>query len=238
MSAALRTSLLALTLGCFAGAGFAADAPCTPRKLGFDQPGWTHRPLSKTKRDTKYTLLDNGGTKLLHAEADGSASFFANALASPVSAPPRLSWRWKTDAAVPGADNRDKTKEDAPLRVIVAFDGDISTLPEAEQKRFTRAKRLLGKDVPYAVLMYTWSDKIPNDTVVPSAHSSQVKMISIAAGALGQWQSVSRDLAADYRRAWGSEAGPVLGVAVMSDTDNTGAKASGDYADIALECAR
>ncbi|QSI77042.1 DUF3047 domain-containing protein [Niveibacterium microcysteis] len=237
MPAALRKSLLVLILGCFAGAAL-ADAPCAPRKLGFDQPGWAHRPLSKTKRDTKYSVADDGGTKVLHADADGSASYFVNAFARPVAAPPVLRWRWQTDAAVPGADNRDKKKEDAPLRVIVAFDGDVSTLPEEEQKRFKRAKTLLGKSVPYAVLMYTWSDKIANDTVVPSAHSSQVKMIAIAPGTLGQWQTLSRDVAADYHRAWGSEPGPVLGVAVMSDTDNTGAKAAGDYADLAFECGR
>ena len=51
--------------------------------------------------------------------------------------PATLSWDWKTDALVPGADNRDKAREDAPLRVLVAFDGDKATLPEAEQKRFS-----------------------------------------------------------------------------------------------------
>ncbi|GAA5175657.1 hypothetical protein GCM10025771_08410 [Niveibacterium umoris] len=237
MSAAVRVVTIAIVFGVLS-AQAQADAPCSPRKLGFDQPGWAHRPLSKTKRDTRYTLADEGGSKVLHAAADGSASFYAMAFNTPIAAPPVLRWRWKTDAPVPGADSRDKKKEDAPLRVIVAFDGDHASLPEEEQKRFKRAKTLLGKDVPYAVLMYTWSDKVPDDMVVASAHTSQVKLITLAPGSLGQWQAVARDVAADYRRAWGSAPGPVLGIAVMSDTDNTGAKAAGDYADIAIECAR
>ena len=64
-------------------------------------------------------------------------------------------------------------------------------------------------------------------------------MLVVASGAngLGSWQSVRRNLADDYRLAYGAEPGRVLGVAVMTDTDNTGAKAVGDYADIRFACA-
>jgi len=66
-----------------------------------------------------------------------------------------------------------------------------------------------------------------------------LKMLVVASGAsgLGQWQSVRRNLAEDYRRAYGAEPGRVLGVAVMTDTDNTGAKAVGQYSDIRFVCA-
>jgi hypothetical protein len=42
-------------------------------------------------------------------------------------------------------------------------------------------------------------------------------------------------IAEDYRRTYGAELGPVLGVAMMTDTDNTGTKAVGCYADIRFE---
>jgi len=75
--------------------------------------------------------------------------------------------------------------------------------------------------------------------VIPSAHTSQVKMLVVASGTrgLGSWQSLRRNVVEDYRRAYGAEPGPVLGVAVMTDTDNTGEKALGEYADIRFECA-
>jgi hypothetical protein len=47
---------------------------------------------------------------------------------------------------------------------------------------------------------------------------------------------VKRNLRDDYRRAFGANPGPVLGVAVMTDTDNTHTKATGEYAEILLEC--
>lgn len=233
-----------LALACSGPAGAAPDdasAPCEARNLAFGQKetGWTHQPLSKTKRDTVYKLVPEDGRTVLLGTADGSASMYVAPLKPPARAPAIISWRWKTDALVPGADNRDKKREDAPLRVIVAFDGDRASLPEAEQRRINRAKRLAGRDVPFATLMYIWSDQVAVESVIPSAHTSQVKMLVVASGTsgLGSWQSLRRNLPEDYRRAYGAEPGRVLGVAVMTDTDNTGAKAVGQYADIRFECA-
>ncbi len=218
-----------------------AAAQCEARSLDFGDKavGWAHQPLSKLKRDTKYALATQDGRTVLSAAASGSASMYVVRFAQPADARADLSWRWKTDALVPGADNRDKKREDAPLRVIVGFDGDRTSLPEAEQKRFKQAKALSGREPPFATIMYIWSDHVPPETVIPSAHTSQLKMLVVASGAngLGSWQSVRRSLAADYRLAYGAEPGRVLGVAVMTDTDNTGAKAVGDYADIRFACA-
>ncbi|SFN23808.1 Protein of unknown function [Variovorax sp. OV329] len=195
-------------------------------------------PLSRLKRDTEYSVAQENGRAVLRAVADRSASLYVARLQAAQRTPMTIHWDWMTDALVPGADNRDKTKEDAPLRVLVAFDGDVATLPEVERKRFSRAKNLARRDLPYAVLMYIWSDHVPVGTVIPSAHTSQVKMMVVASGpgGLGRWQSVQRNVADDYRKAWGTEPGPVLGVAVMTDTDNTGAQATGNYAGIRISC--
>jgi hypothetical protein len=149
-----------------------------------------------------------------------------------------LSWQWRTDALVPDADNRDKRREDAPVRVIVAYDGDRTKLSDAEKRDFKWAKRMSGREPPYATLMYIWSEQVPVETIIPSAHSSQIKMLVVSSGTsgLGQWQTLRRDFRADYKRAFGSDPGAALGIAVMTDTDNTSSKASASYADIRLEC--
>lgn len=234
-----RVGAAGLLWGCGA-AWAAAPAPCVARDLGFGvaEAGWRHQPFSALKRDTAYKIEQDGGRAVLQARADKSASLYVARLAAPMAVPGRLDWSWKTDALVPGADNRDKKREDAPLRVIVAFDGDPATLPEAERKRMKRAESLSGNKPPFATLMYLWSEQVAVDTVIPSAHTSQVKMLVVSSGAsgLGQWQTIKRNLVADYRRAWGSEPGPLLGVAVMTDTDNTGTQAAGTYADVRLQC--
>jgi len=237
---AIVLALLSVCSGSVGAASGAVATACEARSFGFDQKeaGWKHQPMSKLKRDTVYKLAQDAGRSVLRAEANGSASFYVAGVKPAANVPPFVTWRWKTDALVPDADNRDKKREDAPLRVLVAFDGDQSTLPEDEQKRFRNAKKISGHDLPYAVLMYIWSDKVAVETVIPSAHTSQVKMLAVASGkdGLGSWQSVRRNVAEDYRRAYGTEPGRVLGVAVMTDTDNTGAKAVGYYADIRFEC--
>lgn len=234
LSALLAGASLIVAVPAFAGEG------CVTQDFNFADKsvGWKHKPLSKMKSDTRYQLLADAGGNVLHASADDSASLYVALLPKPQPVPAAISWRWKTDALIPGADNRDKNREDAPLRLIVAFDGDRATLPAAEQKRYRRAEALFGQAPPYAMLMYIWSSKGPRDSIISSAHTSQVKMLAVASGSagLGQWQTLKRNLAADYQRAFGHAPGPVLGVAVMTDTDNTDAKAEADYADIRFEC--
>ena len=218
--------------------------PAEPRSLGFDlkKVGWQHVPLSKLKRDTVYTVAQDGDRgAVLRASAEQSASLYV-AMLKPAIAhrPTTLSWEWKTDALVAGADNRDKAREDAPLRVLVAFDGDQASLPKEEQTRFKRAKNLTGRSIPYAVLMYIWSDQVAcgqRDRLGPHEPGQDAGRGFWAHG-LGAWQSVQRNLADDYKLAFGAAPGPVLGVAVMTDTDNTGASAVGEYAGIRLSCAK
>jgi hypothetical protein len=241
---ALKSTLVfcLMTAGMATGVAAAGAAvPCEPRSLAFDakDAGWKHLPMSKLKRDTRYALTQDGERRgVLRASADSSASLYVAALKSPMSTPMTLSWEWKTDALVSGADNRDKAREDAPLRVLVAFDGDVSGLPAQEQTRLKRAKTLSGRQPPYATLMYIWTDQVAVGSVIPSAHTSQVKMLAVASGAagLGKWQTVQRNVADDYRLAFGAAPGAVLGIAVMTDTDNTGTKAVGDYSGIRIAC--
>ena len=229
-----------MLLLCWSLNAVAADPlPCTPHDLGFGGPAkWTHVPLSRLKNDTVYAVeqLDSGPT--LRASADNSASMFITRLDPAIGSDATLSWRWETDALIPGADNQDRRREDAPLRVILAFDGDRTRLPTADQNELRGASLLLGHEAPYATLMYIWSDKVPVGTVIPSAHTTRVKMIVAASGpqGLGQWQSVRKDLAADFKRAFGEAPGPLMGIGLMTDTDNTGAKATGRYADVRLTC--
>jgi hypothetical protein len=50
----------------------------------------------------------------------------------------------------------------------------------------------------------------------------------------GRWQSYRRNLAEDYRRAFGEEPGHVTAIELMTDTDNTGAVAETFYGDLSL----
>lgn len=51
---------------------------------------------------------------------------------------------------------------------------------------------------------------------------------------LGQWHRHQRDLSADYKRAYGEEPGDVIGIALLTDTDNTKSETRAIYGDIEL----
>lgn len=211
------------------------------RPLPFDGQSnpWGPAPLSKFKRDTQYHVAAQDGRQVLLAQAEGSASLYGAAFKPARSANSWLRWSWKTDALVPRADNADRHREDAPLRVVVAFDGDASKLPFAERSQRKLAEVMTGRPPPYAALMYIWGSQEPPGTIIPSAHTRQIKMLVVQSGTdgLGQWHDVRRNLREDYRRAFGAPPGPVVALAVMTDTDNTGEKATGLYAGFAFDCA-
>lgn len=90
--------------------------------------------------------------------------------------------------------------------------------------------------MPYATLMYIWENRQPVGTVIDSAHTGRVKMVVAGSGVdrLGQWKRFERDYVEDFRRAFGETPGRLIGVGVLTDTDNTGGAVEAYYGDIAL----
>ncbi len=199
--------------------------------------GWQVWTLAKFKKQTSYDLVHKDGATVVMARADDSAS----ALLHPLDrVDPRqyrdLAWRWKTEALIRDQDNSRSATEDAPLRLVIRFDGDRSKLDFSERMFSAQVKAVTGQDLPYATLMYIWARKAPRETVITSRFTERIRMIVAESGAdrLGSWQQVRRDLYDDYRRAYGEEPGPITGIGIMTDTDNTGAQAQAWYGDIVL----
>ena len=74
------------------------------------------------------------------------------------------------------------------------------------------------------------------DTVQPNLHTGRIRKLVASSGtdAVGRWQSFRRDIVADYKRAFGEPPGRLVGVGVMSDTDNTRQRVRAYYGDIQL----
>jgi hypothetical protein len=151
-----------------------------------------------------------------------------------VTAESRISWRWKVPKLIGSADNTHQHAEDSPARILLSFDGDKDALPFKDQILFETAKTLTGRDMPYATLMYIWENKLPVGTVIPNARTGRIQMIVAASGpdGLGDWRNFSRNIAEDYLKAFGEPAGKLIGVGVLTDTDNTGESVEAWYGDI------
>ncbi|MGH7023888.1 MAG: DUF3047 domain-containing protein, partial [Caulobacteraceae bacterium] len=98
------------------------------------------------------------------------------------------------------------------------------------------ARALYGPDAPAAALCYVWATRAPVGTFAPNAYSGRVQMVVVESGeaALGRWRAYDRDVAADYRRAFGAAPPRVKGVLVSTDADNTGETAEAYYGDVSF----
>ena len=198
--------------------------------------GWNFYRIAPYKKNTVYRLENYQGRTVLSANSKTSASGLAVKLRPRQANNLWLHWEWKTLSAIPEADNAERYHDDAPLRILVAFDGNKSKLPLKEKMNFEMANLISGQEMPYATLMYIWSGKSPVDTIITNAHTSRIKMIVVDSGweNLGSWHKHQRDLAADYKLAYGEAPGEVIGIALLTDTDNTKSEARAIYGDIEL----
>ena len=231
--------LLPASMSC--GAARAADPPTAADLAFFSQlsPGgslapWTPVSIVIGKRATRYDLVDDAGTTVLHAVADNAASGLALPLGFDLRSAPIVSWRWKIAGLIHDADSTVASREDAPARIVFEFDGDKRKLTFVERTIYGISKHVAGRELPYATLMYIWSNRVPVGTVIANPRTRRVQMIVASSGAagVGAWQSPTRDVRADFRRAFGEEPGALLAVGVLTDTDNTDGHAEAWYGDI------
>jgi DUF3047 family protein len=241
----MKRFLGALCCAVFAAGAFAEGAPEIPRFSagkpgGPPPPEWKHLPLASFKNNTDYNLVVEDGAVVVRAMAHNSASFLAAQTSFDPHQFPLLSWRWKVAQGIPAANTAQQSKEDSPVRVMVAFDGDSAKLPIKDRFAAKAAQSISGQALPYATLMYIWGEKVPVDSITVSSRSDRIRMLAVAADdqGIGRWQSYTRNLVEDFKRAFGEEPGKVLSIQVMSDTDNTGADAHAYYGDISVGPAR
>jgi len=197
---------------------------------------WEPMLFNRNKKRTEYAVVSDQGRKVLHARAAASASGLIHTLNIDPLLDSRLTWEWRISRLIESADSSDRSREDAPARIILGFDGNKDDLPFADQIMFEAARAITGREIPYATLMYIRAKKEPLDTVISNSRSGRVKMIVVATGKEGvdEWRSFSRDIAADYERAFGEKPGRLIGVGVLTDTDNTGETVEAWYRDIQL----
>jgi hypothetical protein len=210
-------------------------APFSSNKPGGAIPkGWETVKITDNKKPTEYKLVDDGGTVVLEANSSAAATGLAQRIAIDLGQFPVVEWRWKINRLIDAADNKQSSKEDAPVRLVFEFDGDKKMLSLSERAQFSLAEGISGRESPYATLMYIWSRDLPVGTAFPNPRTNRVQMVvaSSGPGGVGAWQSLTRNLREDYKRAYGEEPGKLTAYGVLSDTDNTGESVRAWYGDI------
>jgi Protein of unknown function (DUF3047) len=231
-------AILALAIG--AAAALAQSDALIAAAFSALQPGaalpagWKPLGVSSAKNATRYTLVNDGGVTVMRAESHAGASGLSRAIRVNPAEHPVLQWRWKISNILKASDIREKNGDDYPARVYVMFDYPLEKLPFAERAKIRIARALHDPDLPAATLCYVWDGKAPTGTIAVSSYTSRVRMIVVESGAsrVNQWLAMERDVAADFKAAFGEDAPPVSAIAIATDTDNTGESAIAHYGDI------
>lgn len=203
--------------------------------------GWAPLTFPQVDKHTRYTLVrDDEAGVVVRAEANAAASGLRRKIDFPVRDRPLLAWRWKADNLIAKGDVTSREGDDYPVRIYVAFRYSPERLGFGERLKYAAVRFLYGEYPPHAGLNYIWDTKAPEGTLVTNSFVDRVKMIVVESGParLRQWIGYERDIVADYRRAFGEDPPPISGVALMTDSDNTGESVVAYYGDIALRSQR
>lgn len=238
MSAPAVVAAALLAAGVSATA--AQPAPFSLATPGAALPaGW--RPLSLPRVPApEVALVEDGGVTVLRVRAAAAAGTVAHDLdADPAAV---LAWRWKVDRVVGGADLASKGGDDFAARVYVFFDVPVEALPLGARMKALVARAVWGERLPTAAICYVWDNRHAPGTSVWNPYTDRVRTVVLRSGAPGAWAAEARDLAADFRAAFGAQwAGPVprvTGIAAGNDTDQTGESVTAWFGDFRLEARR
>ncbi len=131
-------------------------------------------------------------------------------------------WRWRVESGPPATDLAVKGGDDRAIALYFVFAKDEPAAIAAKGSQSLSSAMWWSSG---AALVYVWGGKGLKNQVVASPHmGASGKLLLRQPGALadGKWLSERADLSADFRRAFGREPGPLVGIAVSSDSDDTG----------------
>jgi hypothetical protein len=96
---------------------------------------------------------------------------------------------------------------------------------------------ITGEPMPYATLMYVWCNQRPVGTVIQNPRTDRIRKIVVESGSdrLNQWLTYERNIRADFEKAFGEAPGALIGIGLMTDTDNTRSQAQAWYGTIELK---
>lgn len=199
---------------------------------------WMPISFGDVDRKTRYQLVQrpvrDDSTTVVRAVSDGGAAGLGQEVRLDPRQYPLLTWQWKVSTVLEKGNAREKDGDDYPARIYVTFDYDPSNFGFFDRIKYN-ALQVLGYDqIPTRALNYIWASRVEKGTILQNPFTDWVQMVAVESGStnVGTWVRERRNIRADYREAFGEAPPPVNGIAIMTDTDNTGESATAYYGDI------
>jgi hypothetical protein len=178
-----------------------------------DTSGWEIRDFAGV---TDYSLAEVDGKRVVIADSRQSASAFYKKIVIDLDRTPILNWSWRKESTIDPGDELDKNGDDYVARIyVVKSSGMIQSTTIA--------------------LNYVWSyQHQKNDTWGNPFAQENSKMLAQrdASDPEATWFSERRNVVLDFKRLHGKDIRQIDGVAIMTDSDNSGLSATALYGDI------
>ncbi|HSV54063.1 MAG TPA: DUF3047 domain-containing protein [Burkholderiaceae bacterium] len=197
---------------------------------------WQHFKLPG-KQSTQFQYQRMDGREAMEATAVSSASMLRKVVRIEPQDLGRVRFSWKVPELITHADMAQRDSDDSPVRVVLVFEGDRSKFSAKNAMLSELAQVLTGEAMPYATLMYVWCNRREPGSVILNPRTDRIRKLVVESGTrqLNQWLDYERNVRADYEKAFGEAPGALVGIAIMTDSDNTRSTAHAWYGPIRFE---
>lgn len=216
-----------------------ASAGSSSATSSASEPEWKHYPLPG-KRPNQFRYVRKDGRDAMSATSRSSASMLRKVIRIEPGELDAVRFSWKVPELIAQADMALREADDSPVRVVLMFEGDRSKFSSKNAMLSELARALTGEELPYATLMYVWCNTRPAGSVILNPRTDRIRKLVVESGGgkLQQWVDYERNIRADYKTAFGEEPGALVGIGIMTDSDNTRSQAKSWYGPVTVGTAR
>lgn len=186
--------------------------------LSETEQSWAEWEEKSFEGSTLYTL-SQGDSSGVEAQASGTASGMFLEKELNIKKYPVLTWSWKVDKGLAAHDETTKAGDDYAARIYVVVSGGL----------------FFWKTI---AINYVWSSNPATDREWPNAYAGENAQMLALRGSedrQGEWYFESRNLRDDFRTLFDQDIEEIDGIAIMTDTDDTGSSALANYGEIYLK---
>ena len=169
-------------------------------------------------------------SQAVQVQSDDSVSLLWTRLPASDGATSRASWKWSVRESVPGTPLTRKGGDDRNLALYFVF-----MPPDRAKANRNASVRKMLRAPDARVIMYVWGGSHGRGEVLPSPYlKDRGRTIIRRPAGTGEFRE-SVDLKADFERAFGEEKTVLVGLAISSDSDDTGSSVRAQLGGLRLE---
>jgi hypothetical protein len=190
------------------------------------------KPFKDTKKNKVNFLRTDTGCEI-EIKSDNSGSMLVRKIGLESKKYKFINFDFKVTNLLSKANLKKKDGDDASARLYVFFDyePDKAGFLEKSYRKYS------GNKYDGKAIVYIWGSNVKKDEVFENPYSDQFIQIIVESGSenLGKYVSVKRNVYDDFKKHFKYEPPKnISSISIMTDTDNTGGKATGYFRRIFL----